>query len=60
METTIWSLGFRVSQNWRYIFGGPHDKDYSILGFIEVPICRKLPYGVPFWGCTSSGSKFGA
>ena len=30
-----------VSQNWGYHFGGPHNKDCSILG----------PYGVPlFWG----------
>ena len=27
-------LGFRVSQNWRYLFRGPFNKDSSILGFI--------------------------
>ena len=27
-----------VSQNHGYIFGGPHNKDYNILGFIWGPL----------------------
>ena len=27
-----------VSQNWGYLFGGPHNKDYRILGFILGPL----------------------
>ena len=27
-----------VSQNYGYLFGGPHNKDYSILGSILVPL----------------------
>ena len=33
-----------VSQNWRYLFGGPHNKDYSILGSI---------LGFPYFGKTT-------
>ena len=32
------------SQNWGYLFGGPHNKDYSILGSIlGSPYLGKLP-----------------
>ena len=34
-----------VSQNWGYLFRGPHNKDYSILGSIlGSPYFGKLPY----------------
>ena len=34
-----------VSQNYGYHFGGPYNKDYSILGSIlGSPYCGKLPY----------------
>ena len=34
-----------VSQNYGYHFGGPNNKDYSILGSIlESPYFGKLPY----------------
>ena len=34
-----------VSQNYGYHFGGPHNKDYSILGSIlGSPYFGKLPY----------------
>ena len=34
-----------VSQNWSTLFGGPNNKDYSILGSIlGSPNCGKLPY----------------
>ena len=32
MEEILHHLG--VSQNWGYLFGGSHNKDYSILGLI--------------------------
>ena len=36
-----------VSQNLGYHFGGPYNKDYSILGSIlRCPYLGKLPYGV--------------
>ena len=29
----------------KYLFGGPHNKDYSILGSIlGFPYCGKVPY----------------
>ena len=32
-------IAFRVSKNHGYLFGGPHSKDYIILGvFFGVPI----------------------
>ena len=35
-----------VSQNYGYPFGGPYNKDYSILGSIlGSPYLGKLPYG---------------
>ena len=38
-------MGIRVSQNWGYFFGGPYNKDYSILGSIlGYPNFGKLPY----------------
>ena len=38
-------IGFRVSQNWGYHFGGSHNKDYSILGSIlGSPNFGKLPH----------------
>ena len=34
-----------VSQNWRYLFGGPYNKDYNIFGSIlGSPHFGKLPY----------------
>ena len=37
-----------VSQNWGYLFGGPYNKDYSILGSIlGSPYFGKLPYEEP-------------
>ena len=34
-----------ISQNYGYLFGGPHNKDYSILGSIlGPPYFGKLPY----------------
>ena len=34
-----------VSQNYGYLFGSPHNKDYSILGSIlGFPYFGKLPY----------------
>ena len=34
-----------VSQNCGYLFGGPHNKDYSILGsIVGCPYFGKLPY----------------
>ena len=34
-----------VSQNQGYLFGGPYNKDYSMLGSIlGYPNCGKLPY----------------
>ena len=34
-----------VSQNYGYLFGGPHNKDYSILGSIlGSPYFGKLPF----------------
>ena len=34
-----------VSQNWGYLFGGPYNKDYSILGSIlGSPYFGKLPF----------------
>ena len=44
METTI--VGYMGdSQNWGYLFGGPNNKDYSILGSIlGYPSFGKLPY----------------
>ena len=34
-----------VSLNYGYLFGGPHNKDYSILGSIlGSPYFGKLPY----------------
>ena len=36
-----------VSQNWGYLFGGPNNKDSSILGSIlGSPYVGKLPYRV--------------
>ena len=36
-----------VSQNWGYRFGGPHNKDYSILGSIlGSPYFGKVQYKV--------------
>ena len=38
------------SPNWGYLLGGPHNKDYSILGSISgPPFLEKLPYyfGLP-------------
>ena len=33
------------SQSYGYLFGGPHNKDYNILGSIlGSPFLRKLPY----------------
>ena len=38
-----------VSQNYGYLFGSPHNKDYSILGSIlGFPYFGKLPYSVDF------------
>ena len=35
-------LQMGVSQNYGYLFGGPHNKDYSILGSIlGSPYCGK-------------------
>ena len=35
----------RVSQNFGYLFGGPYNKDYTILGSIlGSPYFGKLPY----------------
>ena len=34
-----------ISQNYGYLFGGPHNRDYSILGSIlGFPYFGKLPY----------------
>ena len=46
METGIMQgiIGIRVSKNYGYHFGGPHNKDYSILGSIlGSPYFGKLP-----------------
>ena len=46
-----------VSQNQGYLFGGPYNKDYSILGSIlGYPNFGKLPYGL---GLTGSGAGLG-
>ena len=46
-----------VSQNEAYHFGGPHDKDYSILGSIlGVPLCREttiLPIYTTYCYCSN-------
>ena len=58
-----------VSQHWGFLFGGPHNKDYSILGSISgSPYFGKLPnktleglglgsgaYGLGFVGCRGQG-----
>ena len=48
MQVLVPGLGksnLRMSQNYAYISGGPHNKDYSILGSIwGPPILEKLPY----------------
>ena len=46
-------VGFRVSQYFGYHVGGPHNKDYRILGYIlGSPYFGKFPdrdyYVVPF------------
>ena len=54
-----------VSQNWGYHFGGPHNKDYSIIGYtLGPPDFGKLPYGsskvvpeVPLRGFTVTFSE---
>ena len=33
----MFSVHLGVSQNYGYLFGGPHDKDHSILGSILGP-----------------------
>ena len=39
-----------VSQNYGYLFGHPHNKDYSILGSIlGPPYFGKLPYILIFF-----------
>ena len=39
------NLDIGFSQNWRYPLGGPHNKDYSILGSIlGSPHFGKLPH----------------
>ena len=39
---------FGVSQDSRYIIGGPHNKDYNILGStFRSPYFGKLPFGSP-------------
>ena len=36
-----------VSRTYGYLFGGPHNKDYGILGSIlGFPYFGKLPYGL--------------
>ena len=38
-------LGFRVSQNYGYFFGGPDNKDHRILGsMLGSPYLGKLPH----------------
>ena len=38
-------IGIRVSQNYGYHFGGPHNKDHSILGSIlGCPYLGKVPF----------------
>ena len=37
-----------VSQNYGYLFGGPHNKDYSIFGSM---------LGFPYFGKVSCGSE---
>ena len=42
-----------VFQNYGYLFGGPHSKDYGILGSIlGSPYFGKLPHvsGLKVWG----------
>ena len=52
MENTIMKY-MGVSQNWGYLFGGPYNKDYSILGSIlGSPYFGKLPF-------SSLGSSLG-
>ena len=41
-------INLGVSHNLGYHFGGPHNKDYNILGSIlEYPYFGKLPFMVP-------------
>ena len=43
-------LNLGVSQNWGYPFGGPYNKDYSILGSIlGSPYFRKLPFKLLYY-----------
>ena len=45
MQGSVEDLG--VSQNHGYHFGGPNNKDYSILGsMLESPYFGKLPFSV--------------
>ena len=40
-----------VSQNSGYLFGGPYNKDYSILvSILGSPYFGKLPYTLLYWG----------
>ena len=44
-----------VSQNWGYLFGGPHNKDYSIWGSIlGSPYFGKLPFIVKRESCDTT------
>ena len=50
------SIDMCVSQNWGYLFGGPYNKDYSILGSIlGSPNSGKLPYCALSWTPGSAG-----
>ena len=50
-----------ISQNWGYLIGGPHNKDYSILGStLGSPYFGKLPYrgsGFRVWGVSIHALK---
>ena len=45
MTSSVWSLGFGVSENYGSYFGSPHNKDHNMLGSrIGCHYFRKLPY----------------
>ena len=46
-----------VCQNYGYLFGGPHNQDFSVWGHIGVPVFRETTKSIQGLGCLSPNER---